>query len=435
MATINTRNKAPRTHEGAVACHINPEQQLRRSVMACLLWEGQFYEDGIEIATRITQLVDQVEAPIVKSIALEARNKMKLRHVPLLLAVKLARLSKLDAELLDGVIQRTDELTEFLAIYWKDGRCPISAQAKKGLARAFIKFNAYQLAKYNRDTKVKLRDVLFMCHAKPKDKEQEQVWKKLIDGTLESPDTWEVSLSAGKDKKQTWERLLTENKLGGLALIRNLRNMEQVKVQRSLIQSSIENMNVSRVLPFRFIAAAKAAPSFEPELEKALFRCTKETERIRGTTVVVVDCSGSMTATLSAKSIMTRFDAASAIAMICREVCENVRVFAYGTETAEVAPRRGFALRDTLRNSNVGYGTYLGQCIAVVNNKVDEYDRVIVFTDEQTADEVPNFRGKGYVVNVASCKNGIGYDKWIHIDGWSEAVLRYIQEYEGSLKT
>jgi hypothetical protein len=33
-----------------------------------------------------------------------------------------------------------DELSEFVAIYWKDGRVPLSGQVKKGLAAAFPKF-------------------------------------------------------------------------------------------------------------------------------------------------------------------------------------------------------------------------------------------------------------------------------------------------------
>jgi len=46
-----------RTHEGAPARNISTELQLRRSVLACLLWEDQFYEDGVEIAGRIQSLV------------------------------------------------------------------------------------------------------------------------------------------------------------------------------------------------------------------------------------------------------------------------------------------------------------------------------------------------------------------------------------------
>jgi hypothetical protein len=70
--------------------------------------------------------------------------------------------------------------------------------------RAFTKFDAYQLAKYDSDrVGVKLRDVLFLCHAKPKDAELAPVWKKLVENTLESPDTWEVALSAGKASART----------------------------------------------------------------------------------------------------------------------------------------------------------------------------------------------------------------------------------------
>ena len=39
-------------------------------------------------------------------------------------------------------------------------------------------------------------------------------------------------------------------------------------------------------------------------------------------------------------------------------------------------------------------------------------------------------RSSGYVINVASYKNGVGYGKWTHIDGWSEAVIEYIRALE-----
>ena len=231
MAKLNKPQKSThRTHEGAPARIVNAEAQLRRSVMACLLWEKQFYEDGIDIAQRITDLVPQVDPSTVSALAGEARKEMNLRHVPLLITREMARhpeYKKYVADTLDYVIQRADELAEFLAIYWKDGKEPLSAQVKKGLAKAFPKFDAYQLAKYDRAGTVRLRDVLFLSHAKPKDKEQEKIWKKLIDGTLEAPDTWEVGLSSGADKKETWTRLLSEKKMGAMAVLRNLRNFER----------------------------------------------------------------------------------------------------------------------------------------------------------------------------------------------------------------
>src|SRR5215471_1238120 len=141
-----------RTHEGAPAKRISAEQQLRRSVLACMLWEDQFYEDGVEIAGRIRELVPKVDASRVAALAVEAREKMKLRHAPLALVREMARHASHRAwvaEILQRVIQRADELSEFVAIYWKDGKAPLSAQVKKGLAGAFTKFDGYALAKYN----------------------------------------------------------------------------------------------------------------------------------------------------------------------------------------------------------------------------------------------------------------------------------------------
>jgi 60 kDa SS-A/Ro ribonucleoprotein len=153
----------PRTHEGAPAVAVSPELALRRSVLACMLWEDEFYEDGVAIAGRIREVVPKVEAAKVAALAVEARTAMKLRHTPLLLVREMARHAThraLVAETMTRVIQRSDELAEFVAIYWKDGRAPLSGQVKKGLAAAFPKFDEYALAKYDRPGVVRLRDVL-----------------------------------------------------------------------------------------------------------------------------------------------------------------------------------------------------------------------------------------------------------------------------------
>ena len=434
MAKLNMlkipNNWGARTHEGAPARNISSELQLRRSVLACLLWEDQFYEDGVEIAGRIQSLVSKVKAETVAALAVEARSKMKLRHVPLLLVREMARLKthrELVAQTLAQVIQRADELAEFVAIYWKDGKTPLSAQAKKGLAKAFQKFDEYQLAKYDRNGPIRLRDVLFLCHAKPRDSEQAAIWKRLIEGQLQTPDTWEVALSSGADKREAWERLLRERKLGALALLRNLRNMKQADVDESLVLSGIENMNTGRVLPFRFLAAARHAPQWEESLERAMLSSLSEQERLPGRTVLLVDISGSMTAALSRRSEMFRTDAAYGLAILLREICEKAIVFSFSDKLVEVPPRRGFALRDALDASQLHNGTYLGRALENIREK---YDRIIVITDEQAHDRVPGPRKHGYMINVASNKNGVGYGAWTHIDGWSEAVVEYVRMLE-----
>src|SRR6266481_4510862 len=296
MALFN-RKIRPRTHEGAPAARLSPLETLRRSVLACLLWEDTFYESGEQIAERIARLAREVRPDAVAALAIEAREQLKLRHAPLWLCRALAReRSPLVAATLERVIQRPDELAEFLALYWGGGKQPIAAAVKRGLAAAFTKFDAYQLAKYDRrGVVVKLRDVMFLVHPKPKDGEQAAVWKALAEGTLATPDTWEAALSGGTDKKETWTRMLGERKLGALALLRNLRNMRDAGVDRALVRDALAAMNVSRILPFRFVAAARHAPELEPELEEAMFRAAGDLPKLPGRTALVVDHSGSMT--------------------------------------------------------------------------------------------------------------------------------------------
>ena len=77
-----SRNRFMRifTHEGARARRSTPEGELRRSLMNCLLWEDQFYEDGVGIAERMAKLVMAVEPETAAALAVEARDVMNLRH-------------------------------------------------------------------------------------------------------------------------------------------------------------------------------------------------------------------------------------------------------------------------------------------------------------------------------------------------------------------
>jgi hypothetical protein len=398
-----------------------------------MLWEGEFYEDGVAIADRISETAKEVTPIGLSAMALEARNDFNLRHVPLLLlcalAEKRAALPHLVTEAVAATVQRADELTELLAIYWRNGRKPLPAGFKKGLAKALTKFDAYQLGKYNRDGAIKLRDVLFLTHAKPKDEEQAAVWKKLVEGTLEAPDTWEVSLSAGLDKKETFERLIKDGNLGYFALLRNLRNMEQAGCDLGLVKDAIlaRRNGANRVLPFRYIAAARACPQLEPALDLALHDAIAEMKELPGKTVVLVDVSGSMEHGLSGKSDLSRMDAAAALGSI---VAGDLRLFTFSNGLVEVPPRRGMAGVDAIKRSQMHGSTMLRAALEHINKTV-KHDRIIVVTDEQSHDGIcePVAR-HAYLINVASAKNGVGYGRWTHIDGFSESVLRYIAKAE-----
>lgn len=430
----NVKTVTAFTHEGAPSVQSSPAKELRRSIMACMLFEGTFYESGQDHALRVSELCKRVSFEELAQTAIDAREKFKLRHAPLLLVREAIRYHKgrRVGDLIERVIQRPDELGELLALYWKDNKeAPLTAQLKIGLARALKKFSPYQLAKYNRDGAVKLRDVLFLSHAKPRDDAQAATFKALVDGTLEAPDTWEVALSGGADKRETFERLMAEKKLGALALLRNLRGMLEVGVSEDKIRDALATMNAERVLPFRFISAAKYAPRLEDALEQAMFRCLAEVPKLGGKTALLIDHSGSMVGTkVTQRSEIDRFDAACGLAMILRDVAERCRVFAFSTSTIEVAPRRGFALIEQLKNCMQFGGTSLGQAVSYVYREFPECERLIVVTDEQSMDRPKHPQGRGYIVNVGTYKNGIAYGPWVSIDGWSEAIVEYIRESE-----
>lgn len=435
---VPPRPPGPRTHEGAPATKGSVHADLTRSVLSCMLWEDTFYESGVEIATRINSLVELSDPVFVQQLAVKARLEYNLRHAPLHLIMALIEAGKTKPNFRDGlketietVCVRPDEPAELLAMYWDAKKRPLSKQLQRGLAAAFAKFSEYGLAKYNRPNKVKLRDVMFMSHPKPTSEAQAATFARVASDTLNPPDTWERLLTEAHDtkaKREVWMKLIIEGKLGALAMLRNLRNMQQVGVADSLIATALREMNTERVLPYRFLTAVRYAPNFAYELERAMFKNLADSPRLTGETIVLVDISGSMDCQMSGKSEMLRWEAAAGLAILVTEMCDNTKVYTFSREAVKVPHTRGFALTNAIRDSQHHGNTLLGRALTQIPN----CDRLIIITDEQSFDK-PVFRNPGmnYLINVAPYANGISYDKQvIHLDGFSEAALKWILEYE-----
>lgn len=427
-------NSQINTFEGGKAMSIPLLEQLKRSVLSCMLWEDQFYEDGVTISDRIFDLSLKVKDSELAKLITDASNNHGLRHVPLLMiCAALKRRMPETYNLIYQACTRPDQMTELLTMYWRNGKCPLSKQLKKGLARAFTRFDEYQLAKYNRDTPIKLRDILFLCHAKPRDKAQELLWKKLIDKQLDVPDTWETRLSSGENKKQSFQELLEANKMGKLAIVRNLRNMFEAGVPKELVASKIMG-NGRRLLPFQFLAAARECQQWEDLVDKAMIEAAENYIFLPGKTVIFVDVSGSMDSPISEKSKMTRMDAACGLAILLREACQENLICTFSQVLVAIPPRKGMALRDAMVQSQPHSGTYLGAALQLYeqNQGWVGIDRLIIITDEQIADQIPRtFVEKCYMLNIASTTKAVKTDRnWQHIHGFSEACIDYIHELE-----
>lgn len=465
MASTNTKTKRSHVYAdeqlaggfGPQAAKQDNESALRRLVMTCLLWEDIAYLDGKSVVEQICALVPTVPADRVAAIAIEARFQQRLRHVPLLLCREMARHAShrgLVADTLSRIIFRADELAEFVALYWKGngGKKTLSAQVKRGLAAAFTKFDAYQLSKWDRPGRdVSLRDVLFLSHAKPKDQEQESLWKQLVDRTLVPANTWEVGLSAARsadEKRDVWQRLITDGKLGALAFLKNLRNMTEAKVRRATIAAGFDSLKPAMLLPIDFLRAAKYAPEWVREIESAMLKCAGQFPRLGGWTVFVVDVSGSMGTRLSDRSEFTRIDAAASLAVLAAEMCEHISVYATAGcdmtrrhETEKIPSMRGFSLSEKIVQSAArlgGGGIFTRQCLDYIRSRESETpDRIVIFSDSQDCD----IRGSGqpkpfgrhnYIVDVSNHQHGVNYAGiWTaEVSGWSEHFLRFIAAVE-----
>lgn len=438
---------------GALAARESNEALLRRVVMANLLWEDIAYVDGKQVSNEIQRLLPLVDADSVYKIALEARKDQKLRHTPLFLASEMCKHhphSSLVGNLLPNIITRADMLTDFLAIYWGKKKHPISAQAKKGLAEAFHNFNEYKFAKYDRDSAIKLRDVMFLCHPHPRNDYETALFKKIANRELETPDTWEVALSTGADKKATWTRLIEEGKIGGLAMLRNINNMKRAEVNRKVIVKGLETLKSSMLLPLDFLKAARMNPEFEREIEDAMLASYANLPKLSGKTLFIVDVSGSMNSRMSSKSDFTRLDAAKAMAMLAASQCEDYSLVCtagndYTTTCASELvkyPKKGFGIFtqiDECVKRLGGGGIFTRQCLEWCQTAVGEkFDRIIIFSDSQDCDlpqrRVPKPYGThNYICDVSANSKGVNYRGcWdAEISGFSDHFLTFIASYEG----
>jgi len=434
MAKTNVkRNTKTFTHGGGAGRKFRSDIELKRTVASCLLFENTFYERGSDIADRLQTLADKVTFNDLAKTALWARSDLNLRHVSLYLAMLSLKKEGNKRALVNNVIQRADEMAESIALYWKlNGEgAPLAGALKKGIADAFGKFDEYQLGKYDsRNAGVKLRDVMFLTHPKPL-AGRKRLYKKIADGKTLVADTWETRLSSGQDKKVAFSTLLAENKLGAMALLRNLRNMRDSNVDRTLILNALKTAKWDRVLPYRFATAAKYAPEYGDALDKAFRVSAKAAKSPSGTGLILVDVSGSMDWAMSGNSETSRVASAATLAAIAKESMDDAIVYTF--ESNLHGPYLGSGLKLVKDIDDTPRGrTYLGGALKELASKYrgQKFDYLIVITDEQAHDRITSTPDAGtkVMVNVAPYENGISISNdWVRVNGWSEKILDFLK--------
>lgn len=476
-------------HEGAKAYTLTPELELYSAVVTAGL-SDTFYEKADTRLARIQDLMLKNDPEFVAKLAIYARTEMYMRSVPMVLAVELAKLNSgngLVAKTVNGVVQRADEITEILAYYqMANGRTGVkklnklSKQVQKGLSESFNRFDEYQFAKYNRDADIKLRDALFIVHPKAKDEAQQAVFNRIAANELAVPYTWETELSAlgqlnyenEKAKaaafKAKWEELIDSNKLGYMALMRNLRNILDANVSAAHVRKVCAYLSdetavaKSKQLPFRFLAAYREVKILSSEyvtmvlnaLEDAVVASVKNLKGFDEETRVLIACdvSGSMQKPVSAKSKVLLFDIGLMLGMLMQSKCKLVATGMFGDRWKVInMPNRG-VLNNVQeyykREGEVGYATNGHLVIDDLLSRNVVMDKVMLFTDCQmwnTKADGSTFEkswkaykaiapnAKLYLFDLAGYGNtpvSVQKDDVCLIAGWSDKVFDVLQAIE-----
>jgi hypothetical protein len=416
MAKLNTRSTRPLVtspvtstgtttinHQGGTGYLRDAKSELYLLALANMVGENTFYEKADRRDTRYAELIQKValdDPAWVQGFLPWLRSEGFMRTAAVVGAAEVAKVladaHRYDgiAEMIDGSLQRPDEVGEFLA-YWFS----IAGKAKprrytavyKGLEAAIGRMYTernwlkYDSAKNN----VKFADALRIVHPSPLDQRQRELfgyildhkskgneaplpaslamlrserrWRsetqQVIDGTVADKHetlarlldpaalkasglTWEDVLSAlgsKVNKSDLWQSMIPS--MGYMALLRNLRNFDESGVpdeSAELVSKKLADpaeVARSKQFPMRFYSAYQAAPSLRwgYPLEKALGHSLANVPELKGRTLILVDTSTSMKGAFSKDGSLMRWDAAALFGIALGQRCASADVVSFSS--------------------------------------------------------------------------------------------------------
>lgn len=443
---VTTTGARTVTHEGGAAFTREPKSDLFLFAAVNMVGEDTFYETAGDRDARFRDLVHAAtrqDPDWVARFVPYLRGQMNMRSAAVVMAVEsaLARKAGTDQpaaipvrKMVAGALQRADEPAEFLA-YWKarTGRTTLPGGVQRGVGDAVARLYTERAAlKYDGGaSRWRMADIVALAKPTPAGPWQADLFDYLADRRwgrdrvrvtsrlpmlsdyraamgmseqdrrawfLDDPDrlgaagmTWEQLSSLGRMDAAAWSAIVPH--MGLMALVRNLRNLDEAGVPDAVAErvcarlSDPEEVARSRQFPYRFLSAYRAAPSLRwgHALEKALTASTARVPSLPGRTLVLVDTSGSMQSTVSARSVLRHVDVGAlfGVALAARG-CEVDLVGYADSSFRHPLVRGGSVLRQTeefcARIGEVGHGT---ETVAALQATYAGHDRVVIISDMQ----------------------------------------------------
>lgn len=405
---------------------------------------SSFYENARDRDERFVMLVrdlaisaDPTDQHWVRNFLTWLRNEGNIRTAALLGTVEFVHarsswstLPHLSRTLTSQIAQRPDEPGELLAIHAQRHGRGWPMALKRGVADAARRhYTEKNWLKWDsRRGGFTFADVLQITHPLPSNERQNILFQHILDkayeGTHEVTEIpqalpmiakraqmesravsrREITMPEITEAGMTWEnaagwlnRPLTANEwatlvptMGYMALLRNLRNMEQAGVSSDTVDrinarlSDPREVQNSRQLPMRFLSAYKATSSvnFDLALTRALDLSLANVPYLDGNTLILVDRSGSMFTHTSSQTDLTFADSAALFGVALYQRAEQATLVEFGSDSQEIHIPAGESLLTSVRdrfNSMGGTNTYG----AVQAHLQRRHTRVVLLTDEQ----------------------------------------------------
>lgn len=478
MASLNksAKNKMETTNKsGHDAYKLDDKTRLVTMALTTMLGEPKYYGDNTDALVKLAEkLCKEGEGEFVAKLAVWARTTGNLRSVSHALVAVTAHLCpcKSDGRTVsfvrlaarDVASVRGDDGTEILAtgiaLYGKGFKGQNAL--RRGIRDALEKESPFQVAKYqSRNKDLKLRDNLRITHPNAVRDDTTKAMGEVIEDKLGVPKGWETELSERGNTKEVWDELIAENRLGIFAQLRNLRNMIQAGADIDPVLMNFHSegaVRKSRILPFRFYSAYRelqkaglATTKVTKALDAAMRNACANVDPLPGKTAVLIDTSGSMDYSISAKSVSTCRDIAAVLGAMSTHISLDAWVCGFDLG-ATVIPMAGVSiLSDIAMVPHAGGCTNMAAGFQLLMKSGFDADRIIVLSDNEVNGCGWSSRHSKEVIQecLEQYRKKVGHDVWCHaIDlqgygtsqfigpkvnvmaGWSESILRFISMAE-----
>lgn len=435
------------TYEGGQGYARDPHADLFLLAVSNFVSENSFYEGGKGRDDRFNQLVHEVtriDPDWVRRFIPWLRNTAQMRTASLVAAAEYVKAGGPEGrKVISAALSRADEPAEMLAYWYQTHGKKVPMAVKRGVADAVNRlYNERSALKYDGQRNAwRFGDVIELVHPSPKDQWQGDLFHWLIDkrhnrDELESPEglrkierlpkltkAWELEHTFTDERRALlradpdildragwdWERLsgwlpggmdaeaweFAIPQMGYMALLRNLRNFDQAGINQQKVDyvrlylTDPENVAKSRQFPIRFFSAYNAVESerWKPALETAVNLSMQNVPVLKGRTLILVDCSGSMTMMgyHGSHSKVLPWQTAGLFGSALALRAESADLFVYSGVSEKVDLSKGMsvftALNKIQQSRAFGGGTNTMQALS---DRWRGHDRVVLLTDEQS---------------------------------------------------